>query len=336
MTVVDAKCPGPKIKLKGKKFSAMLVTKPSNIHYLTRVSASHGVLILAGNRRKLFLDGRYLAEAGKTAYGNVEILDQKKMPEAIKKIKKLGFEGEDVSVARLGRMKRKYKNTKFVQTINEIENYRRVKNPDELRKILHACSITRKILKRIPGLLKTGKTEIEIVFEIIRLALALGADGMAFDPIVAFGENTAHPHHHPGQRKFKKGDLVQIDMGVRYQGYLSDFSRVYFTGKPSPEQKKVYLAVSEAKKKAESKVRPGISNRRLDQAAREVLKSYGFGKDFTHALGHGVGLDIHEMPSLSNKAPLVRLKKNEVITIEPGVYLEGKWGIRVEDTIIVR
>jgi Xaa-Pro aminopeptidase len=158
---------------------------------------------------------------------------------------------------------------------------------------------------------------------------------MAFETIVAFGENTSKPHHHPTERKLKKGDIVQIDMGVKINGYCSDYSDVYFTSPATPEQKIALSALKKAAKTAKKLVKEGISNRLLDQTARRILKTYGYDKEFSHALGHGVGLEIHEGVTLSSKAPVMKLKKNEVITIEPGLYFEGKWGMRVEETVVV-
>lgn len=163
----------------------------------------------------------------------------------------------------------------------------------------------------------------------------LGAEGMAFPSIVAFGKNSSRPHHHPTSQKLKKGDLVQIDIGAKYNNYCSDRSVVFFTKKPTPVQQKAFSAVYEAKEKAKRAVKKGASTQTLDRIARDVLKKYGMEDAFTHSLGHGVGLDIHEGVTLSSRAPDKKLLKGEVITIEPGVYFEGKFGIRLEDMVIV-
>jgi Xaa-Pro aminopeptidase len=167
-------------------------------------------------------------------------------------------------------------------------------------------------------------------------ALELGADGLAFDPIVAFGTHTSSPHHHPTSRALQKGHLVQIDVGAKVKGYCGDMSEVYFTAKPTALQKKVYDTLTEAKNKAMRSVKAGVTTHALDRIARDVLKRDGFDAYFTHALGHGVGLDIHEGVTLSQKAPAQTLLAGEVITIEPGVYFDGKWGMRVEDMIVVQ
>jgi Xaa-Pro aminopeptidase len=326
----------PRFVLKNRRFSALLVTDRTNIRYLTGVAASAGLVLIVGSKIRLFVDGRYLHAAKKTAFPGIRVDSIECLPEKLKDFRRIGYESENVSVARLLNWKRKYKNTKFIHTQGLIENLRRVKRPGEIRKILGACRITRKILELIPGILKPGITELETALKITSLALGFGADGMAFDSIVAFGENTASPHHHPGARAFRSGDIVQIDIGARFQGYCSDFSRVFFTAKKTDEQKEVYAALIRAKRAAEVLLRPGIGNRALDLAARKVLKQKGYDRQFCHSLGHGLGLSVHEQPTLSKKARLIRIKKNEVITIEPGVYFDGKWGMRIEDTIIVR
>lgn len=178
-------------------------------------------------------------------------------------------------------------------------------------------------------------SELELAWEIRSQAAKLGAHELAFESIVAFGKNTSSPHHHPTHTAFKKGDIVQIDMGVKIGGYCSDYSRVFFTSDPTPAQMKAMKALLEAKKAAEAIIKPGIDVRTLDRASRHVLRRHGYTSEFCHSLGHGLGLEIHEGVILSQKSKKTLLRKNEVITIEPGLYFEGEWGMRVEDTVIV-
>jgi Xaa-Pro aminopeptidase len=257
--------------------------------------------------------------------------------ETLRSLKRTAYECDDVTVARLLNWQRKFKNTKFVQTSGIVEEFRRTKQKEELECILRACSITKAVLARVPRLLKPGVTERDIAWELERRCRKLGAEGMAFESIVAFSHNTASPHHRPSSRILKRGDIVQIDMGAKFNGYCSDYSRVFYTAEPTPEQRKVERAVMAAFRAAKAKVRPGVDVQSLDATAREALKKFGFDKEFCHALGHGVGLDIHEGVSLSSRAKKgTRLKKGEVITIEPGVYIAGKFGMRIEDTVVVK
>lgn len=322
--------------LRAGRVPALLVSNPQNIRYLTGIKASAGHVLITATGFNVYLDSRYLEAGKQAAYFGVQVHPLKTWSQDLKALRKVGVESEKVTIASFLRWQRKFKNTKFVHTSNIIEEFRREKNEEELRYIRHACSMTRALLHWVPSRLKRGVTEQGLAFELSRRAEKLGADGMAFDSIVAFGTHTARPHHQPTARRFRPGDLVQLDIGVKVHGYCSDFSRVFFTGKKLPLQVRAFAVLKRAKRAAEKLVRPGVSNHALDRAARNVLRTEKFDRRFTHALGHGLGLDIHEGVSISRKAPLTTLKRNEVITIEPGVYLEGQWGMRLEDTIIVR
>ena len=233
-------------------------------------------------------------------------------------------------------MKRKYKNIKFVQSPHILAKFRRTKDSDELGLFKKSQRITRLILRRVPAALKPGITERQLAHKLLTWAITLGAEGLAFDPIVAFGTNTSRPHHHPTDRKLRRGDLVQVDVGARFCGYCADQSRVFFTGRPTLLQQKVYGALEQAKKAATLLAKAGASNHALDRSARAVLRQVKLEQYFTHTLGHGVGLEIHEGVSLSQRAPEQNLLSGEIITIEPGVYLPGKFGMRLEDEIVIR
>ena len=325
----------PTAVLKSAKASAMLVTSLTNIRYLTGLQLSAGFVLIKAKKMTLYVDGRYQEAARKQAKKGIAVKPIEDIENDLKTTKKCAFESDDVTVARLSNWKRKFKNTKFVQSRGVIEEFRRAKTPEELRHFKKAQAITKKVMKNVPSMLKPGVTEKAIAEQIRRLAVDLGADEFSFDPIVAFGKNSSSPHHHPGNAKLKKRDIIQIDCGARVNGYCADQSTVFFKGDPTAEQKRVYKAVQEAKKAAITEVKTGVSNRKLDAIARKVLAAYELEEYFTHSLGHGVGLDIHEGPSLSVKATQTKLKKNEIVTIEPGVYLPGKFGIRLEEELIV-
>jgi Xaa-Pro aminopeptidase len=195
--------------------------------------------------------------------------------------------------------------------------------------------MTQELLRRVPTALRRNVTEKALAWKLAQWAQELGADRLAFDPIVAFGTHTSRPHHQPTTRALQKGHLVQIDVGAVYRGYCADMSRVFFTAKPTAEQERAYRAVMEAKETAQAAIRAGVSTKELDQQARGVLRSYGMEAAFTHALGHGLGLEVHEGVTVSSHAPLRTLVPGEVITVEPGVYFPGKFGIRIEDMAVV-
>jgi Xaa-Pro aminopeptidase len=321
--------------VKNQRLEALYVTNLTNIRYLTGIEASAGVMLVTPKKVMLFLDSRYSEMAYSRAPKKILVMDPAKILDILSAYKRIGIESEDMTVARLNRLKSKLKNRKFVHTFGILEGLRRKKDLYELSLISRASSLTKRVLNQVPTLLKIGITERQLSWKIYELCQSYGAQGLAFETIVAFGEHSSRPHHHPTERKLKKGDVVQIDMGARYQGYCSDYSRVYCTAPKTREQSKAYKALSEAKKKAESLLKKNVTNHELDIAARKVLKDYGYDKEFSHSLGHGLGLDIHESPTLSKRAPMMKLQKGEVVTIEPGLYFEGKWGMRLEDTWVV-
>lgn len=325
----------PRELLREAKTSAFLVTYLPSIRYLTDVELSSGVLLVTSRAMTLFTDGRYLEVAKGGRYRGIVVRDVRGLPSAIQRIRRCGFEAQQVTVERLRRWKREFLNTKFVHTVGVVEEFRRTKDAEELRRFRRAQRITRLLLRRVRRHLRPGVTERNVAEKLRTMAITLGADGLAFDPIVAFGHNTSRPHHHPSFKRLRKRDIAQIDVGVRYRGYCADQSAVYFVGQPTKLQRHVYAVVEEAKNAALRAVRAGVTNHELDRIARSVLKRHGFEKYFVHALGHGVGLEIHEGPSLSLRATKTTLLSGEIITIEPGVYIPGKFGIRLEEEVIV-
>lgn len=257
------------------------------------------------------------------------------MMKILKPIKSFGFESDTVTVDQRERWKTLFKNKKLVQVPDLIKGLRRFKDENEISIISRACGVSKAVLKIVPRLLKSGVSEIALAWMIESECRKRGAEAMAFETIVGFGSNTSRPHHHPTGRKFKTGDLVQVDMGAKVGGYCSDFSRIYVTGTLNSKQKKALRALIKAKKSVEGLIKPGVSIHALDRHARTMLRHDGYDEEFCHALGHGVGLEIHEGVTISTKRPDTILRKGDVITIEPGLYFAGKFGMRIEDTHIV-
>jgi Xaa-Pro aminopeptidase len=294
-----------------------------------------GLLLVLPTRYVLFTNSLYWEAASQSAYKDIIVAGIEKMPDFMGKLRMCGFESTNVTISRLARWKRKFKSTKFVQSEGIVEAFRRSKSPDELRLMRRAHRITEELLRRIPSALRVGITELDLVWKIDSWARELGAEEMAFPSIVGFGSHTSRPHHVPSRRTLKKGDIVQIDIGAKYHGYCSDRSAVFFTTKPTKMQERAYQAVLEAKEKAKKAVRAGASTKKIDAIARQALRRYDLERYFIHSLGHGVGLEIHEGIGLSPHSDF-KLLKNEVITIEPGVYFPGKFGIRLEDMVTVK
>lgn len=312
----------------------LLVTNPVNIHYLTGMDISSGYVLVSKSGILLCTDARYLERAQSAAACSV--CDHAGFKRRFQRLQGCMFEADHLTVEALGGWKKEYKTVTWKRSSGIVARLRRAKTPDELKKIRRAMQMTRTILRRIPTVLKTGIAERDVAWLLQEWAHQEGADGMAFPPIVGFGSHTARPHHAPTSRTLKKGHVVQIDVGVRYQGYCSDYSEVFFMQPPTGKQLKAWEAVKQAKRAAMEAVKPGVSVRELDRIARDVLKRYGFNDAFTHALGHGLGLEIHEGTVISSRAKQNdTLLQDEVVTIEPGVYFPGAFGIRLEETVIV-
>lgn len=321
--------------LRKHRLHSLLVTDLKNILYLTGMKLSVGMLIIVREGTTLFVDQRYREMAQKRAPKAISLIDPASLKEFLQGLTSIGFDEDQVSVGRYERWKTTYKNKKFVQTSGLIEGLRRQKDSGEIHCIEAACALTKKALREIPSMLRYKMSELDLAWKIRSFCRLHGAEEMAFDTIVAFGEHTSRPHHHPTDRRLQKGDLVQVDMGVKCHDYCSDYSRVYFTAEPTPEQYKALRALRKAKRIVEALLRPGVTNKQLDETARKVLREEGYPDAFPHALGHGVGLDIHEGVTLSSKQKSQKLLRGEVVTIEPGLYFEGKWGMRIEDTWVV-
>lgn len=296
---------------------------------------SAGSVLLRKESTTLFVDDRYI-ERARDACRGVRVRHVRELSDVLGRIRRCGFEEVHVTVATYNSWKKKFPRTRFVPCKDVIEKVRRQKRPEELRALRHAERITEAMLRRVPLALRRTITERELAWKLQLWAHDLGADGLAFDPIVAFGAHTSRPHHHPTGSRLRKGDIVQIDVGAKFQGYCADRSAVYFTAEPTTEQGKVLAALRETLQVTKKEVQCGVSNRALDRCARRILKRHGFDEEFCHALGHGVGLEVHEGVTLSLKAPLAKLLQNEVVTLEPGLYFPGKFGMRLEEMVYVR
>lgn len=314
---------------------ALLVSNLINIRYLTGVSLSAGLLLVQPRRMTLFVDARYSEKAAHAAFEDVTVADSADIQKALRSVPHCGLEADDVTLTRMQRWKRSMKNTKFVQTSGLVEGFRRRKSPDEISRMQRARTIAWEIVRRVPGVLRAGITERQLAWRFEEWSRELGAERLSFDPIVAFGTHSSRPHHAPTTRALKKGHLVQVDLGVVYKGYCSDVSDVFFTAKPTGPQAKAIAAVRDAKERATAAIKPGITATAVDAIARAALAEAGIEAAFTHALGHGVGLEVHEGITLSSRAGTEKLLRHEVVTVEPGVYFPGKFGIRLEDMVFV-
>lgn len=231
---------------------------------------------------------------------------------------------------------------RFLNISGDIEQIREIKTPEEIKLTVKSQEINEKVFlaikKIIHDYLKSSSDkplrEIELAWKIKELGHQFGAEEMSFDPIVSFGKHSSRPHHEPDNTAIKKGDIVMIDMGMKYKGYCSDMTRMIFTDTPTKKQAEIYNLVLESQENALKKIKAGMTGAVADALSRDIIKKAGYGEYYGHAGGHGTGLDIHEVPSLSEnyKKPL---KTNSIITVEPGIYLEGEFGVRIEDMTLV-
>lgn len=331
--------------------NASLITDLINIEYLTGFRSSNAFLLLTKKENWLFTDGRYLekaqniAAAKKAHIGNFEVIDMtKNLKEILSnwiakyKIDAIDYEAENLSMKRFEQFKKVFKapqrKLKWREGNQHTEHQRAMKDTLEIKNLKKSQAINEQIFYSTRAHLKPGVTEIKIAQHIKQLAFEYGADDISFEPIIAFGNHSSMPHHENTKRKLQKGEVVLIDMGVRYKRYASDMTRMVFTKTPTREEEEIYNLVLEAQEAAIEKMKPGIECKKLDQIARDLLKKEGHEKNFTHSLGHGIGLEVHESPTLSTRSK-EKLKTGMVVTSEPGIYLPGKFGVRIEDMILI-
>lgn len=341
----EAKIKKLKDQIKKEKLDAVFISSVSNIEYLSGYSnfsrdEREAYLFVGHDFEYIITDGRY-AEAIRKEVPHLKLFERghKELVESLfkkhkKEVKTLGIEEDNLTIAEFKKIKKHFKNIKHIN----VGHLRSIKEKWEIEKIKKACSIGDQAFKFILGKIKIGVSEREISRELEKYIKEKGAE-FSFPAIVAFGKNSSVPHHQTGNTKLKDGDFVLIDMGAKVDSYCSDMTRTVFFGKPNDQQRKIYQVVLEAQQKAIDFANDSIKRGKIIQAsdvdklAREYIKSKGFG-DIPHSLGHGIGLEVHEHPSLSPKSRDI-LKEGMVFSIEPGIYIEGFGGVRIEDLYVL-
>ncbi len=322
--------------------TALVLFNEANRFYYTSFMSSFGCVIVLDNVKIFITDLRYATDAEKvckdchvvTLSGNGLYEDIKTQLVALN-VTKIGYESKSLSVEQFEQLKNALSEFEFIPADEEIALAQSVKNSEEIDNIAKAEWITQKALINAYPKIKPGITEKAVSAEITYQMLLLGADGLAFDNIVCFGANSACPHHKPSDTKLDKNDIILIDIGAKYRGYCGDMTRTFSLGKPSEEIVRIHRAVKAAQVFALERIKAGVSCRFIDTIVREHLAADGFRDEFTHSLGHGVGVNIHERPFLSPKSSEV-LSENMLVTVEPGVYVEGIGGVRIEDLVLVK
>ncbi len=329
-------------KLNQENLDGLIVSSSANISYLTKHASRESYFLVSEKANIYFTDSRYTEEAKDNLRNLAEI---KKTNGSVFKIiahtcldlglRRIGFEERCLAYGEYKKIKEELKKkAALIPTYGLIEELRQIKEPEEISKIKKAVQITASALEFIGKFILPGKRELEIVAELERFIRYQGATDSAFEIIVASGTNSSFAHHIPTKRKIKNDELVLIDIGADYFGYKSDLTRVLSSGKISSLEKKIYHIVLEAKDRAIRKTKPGVSIKEVDAASRRYITQKGFGEFFGHNLGHGVGLEVHEEPNISSKNSNV-IRPGMVFTIEPAIYLPGKFGIRIEDMVLV-
>jgi len=325
------------------KVDAILVISEKNRFYFTEFASTFGYLVLMPSNRSVFItDPRYYEMAQSLQHDGVEVRQIANganvtgmVADLLREINAttLGFEDTELTVCDYESLKEQLSEFEFTPVGKHINYVRSFKSAQEIEYIKKAQSITDKAFSSILGFIRPGVTEREIAIELEYQMQKNGAEGLAFDTIIASGLNSSKPHAHPSDKIIELGDPVTMDFGARYHGYCSDMTRTVFVGDPNEEMRKIYNTVALAQTMGINSTYPGMSGKELDTACRELIKANGYGNCFTHSTGHSLGIDIHEMPYASMRSTDT-LSAGQLITCEPGIYVPGVGGVRIEDLLL--
>lgn len=324
-----------------EKIDAFLISHSPNVRYLSGFRGSDTYLLIGEDWQHLITDFRYAEQAVEEARDFKVQLWSDSMTDLIAallakhSIQRLGIESHILTVERYRYFGRQLKGVKLKPVAGLVEKLRVIKETSEIRSITQAAKLGDKAFKHILSFLKPGVAEREIALELEFFMRRNGSDSMGFEVIVASGANSARPHALTSDKKLKAGEFVKLDFGATVEGYHSDMTRTVVLGKASETQRRIYSAVLGAQKTVLSRLRVGLSTEKADKLARDFLEKEGLADGFGHNLGHGVGLEVHETPTLGKKSK-EKLQAGMVFTVEPGVYLSGFGGVRIEDLVALR
>lgn len=320
---------------------AGLITLITNVKWLTGFSGSYGVCVVTKSNFVFISDSRY-AEQAHEQVKDAEVLifqSPRTAPEVLSEvvskyeISKMGFEADHVTVSGLKKWQEKLESVELVPVERFIDPLRMVKTDEEIQAVRRACGLADACFTHVSRMFQIGVTEYDIAMEIEFYLRRQGAKN-AFDPIVVSGERSARPHGEPSERKLQKGDFVTLDFGANLNGYNSDLTRTVFIGEPTEEHKRVYNAVLEAQLGALDMMKPGVKAEDVDSYSREILKKHDLAQYFGHGLGHGLGSTVHDVGRMGQKSEDV-LEEGQIWTVEPGAYIPGFGGVRIEDDVVI-
>lgn len=327
-----------KTSLKTKHLEAIIVLSDYNRRYLSGFTGTSGALIITNEEKLLLTDFRYIEQATTQAADFKVIKQQGQLIESIKStleelnVQNVGFEGNLVSYDTYLQLSKSY--ISLISISGLIEKIREVKDEQEIANIRKAAQIVDDAYEYILTVAKAGMTELELKAKLESKMLELGSEGPSFNTIVASGVRGALPHGVASDKVINQGELITLDYGAYYNGYASDITRTFAIGEPDAQLKEIYQIVLQANLKGIEAAKKGMTGKELDAVARDFITEKGYGDAFGHSLGHGIGLDVHEGPNLSKKSESP-LELNNCVTIEPGIYLDGIGGVRIEDDILI-
>ncbi|MFN2116045.1 MAG: M24 family metallopeptidase [Anaerolineae bacterium] len=326
-----------------QELEALLVDEPGNRRWLTGFTGSAGTVIVSADDAWLHTDSRYYEQVERQS-PEFELVRAGTAPlESLcalledNSLKRVGIEAETVTVGRLERMRSQAPDIDWVSTSGIVERFRAIKTEAEIDAIARCAALGDDVMRLAYDLARPGMTESELGWQLEKYMREHGAQGLAFPTIVGAGPNGALPHHATGDRPIGVGEPIVIDLGAAMGGYNGDLTRTFSLGPASdPDYEAVWSIVAEANQAAANGIRPGVTGAEADALARDVITAAGYGEAFGHGLGHGVGINVHEMPRLGPAASDAPLREGMVLTIEPGIYLPGRFGVRIEDLAVLR
>lgn len=325
-----------RVRMQSENLDAIIITNSKNIYYLSDFWGTAGTILVTQKAQYLLTDSRY-SIAAREATVDFEIVETREaFVEIAKLLKKegvsqVGFE-DGVTYAEFQTMQHQLAGLTLHATTSFIETQRQIKSPSEIATIKKACAISDQAFNDLLKFVEPGKTEIEIANFLDFKMRDLGASGISFDTIVASGKRSALPHGRATHKPIEFGDTVTVDFGCYYDHYASDMTRTFFVGEVSPKMQEIYHVVQQAQQAVTNISAPGLTYADYDRAARDMIEAAGYGEAFSHGIGHGLGLDVHEIPYFS-KTSQECLAEHMVITNEPGIYLENIGGVRIEDDL---
>lgn len=328
-------------KLRDFDIDCILITSKANYFYMSGFNGSSCYLLITQNSQYLFTDFRYIEQA-KIQCKEYQVIKTASEPFAElievflnENIKTVAFEADKLSYNKYIQIEQKLHDAQLRPIENIIENMRQIKEAREIEKMRHAAKIADIVFESVLEILKPGISENEVAAQIEFLSKKEGASDKSFDTIIASGKRASLPHGTATDKVIEQNDVVVMDYGVIYEGYCSDITRTVFIGSKNDELVRVYNIVLEAQMAAINSIKAEVSGVNVDETSRNIISNYGYGEYFGHSLGHGIGIEVHESATLSPKSDII-LKQNMITTVEPGIYIPGLGGVRIEDMVLIK